>query len=146
MKACGFSDEVAGSYIAKLHEDGYETVADLQDMELDEFIECGLKKGHAKRLVKELKALGSTSSAGGDAGTAGAAASPAPAAGGGGAAATSPSPAPASGSGAAAVRALKQPEGDVVNFENGTTQEKLDGGVTVQTDADGTKIFVYPVS
>lgn len=120
VKACGFSEEVASSYVSKLAEDGYETISDLKDMSLEEIVECGLKKGHAKRLVKELK--GASSAAGATGGVEAVA-----------------------GSGAAAVRALK-PAGDAVEFENGAKQEKLEDGTTVQTDADGTKIFVFPVS
>ena len=129
MKACKFSEEVSADYIAKMHEEGYESVQDLKDMTLEEFVECGLKKGHAKRLVKEFKKA--STSSGQVKHAASSAAEPAPALSGA-----------ASGSGAAAVRALKQPE-DIVNFENGATQERLSNGATMQTDADGTKIFVF---
>ena len=120
MKGCGFSEEVASSYVSKLAEDGYETMADLKDMTLEEIVECGLKKGHAKRLVKELNGASS-------------------------AAVETKGVEAVAGSGAAAVRALK-PAGNAVDFENGAKQEKLDDGTTVQTDADGTKIFLFPVS
>jgi hypothetical protein len=39
-------------YHAALVAEGYDEVGDVQDMRMEELVEMGMKKGHAKRLLK----------------------------------------------------------------------------------------------
>ena len=39
-------------YHAALVAEGYDEVGDVQDMGMEELVEMGMKKGHAKRLLK----------------------------------------------------------------------------------------------
>jgi len=45
------------SYEAALIEDGYETLEELREVDLDELLEVGMKKGHAKRFLKFIQNL-----------------------------------------------------------------------------------------
>ena len=48
-------NEMGPSYLkyeAPLIDDGYETLQELREIELDELLEMGMKKGHAKRFIK----------------------------------------------------------------------------------------------
>ena len=55
MKACEIDDDVASGYIAQLKGNGYESIKDLLHMSLEDFVHCGVKRGHGQRLMRKLK-------------------------------------------------------------------------------------------
>jgi hypothetical protein len=52
--------ELGGAYIgyeSALIDDGFDTLEELKHVEVDDLLECGMKKGHAKRLIKFVAAI-----------------------------------------------------------------------------------------
>ena len=42
-------------YESTLRDDGYETMGELRELELEDMLEAGMKKGHAKRLLRAVQ-------------------------------------------------------------------------------------------
>ena len=45
------------SYETALIDDGYDTLEELRHIELEDLLDCGMKKGHAKRFIKVIAAM-----------------------------------------------------------------------------------------
>ena len=55
---CDILSNLGDSYVAyeeALVEEGYDTLEELRHVELDDLLEVGMKKGHAKRLLKYIE-------------------------------------------------------------------------------------------